>query len=210
VIIDWGGVMTNPILDTVNAWLTADGIIPASYLAVMRLWIGQAYGTDVEQSPIHALERGECADEEFERALAERLERHDGGTVEPAGLLSRMFAATVVDSTMRDLVRTLRTAGLRTALLSNSWGRAFYPRHLLSDLFDAVVISCEIGMRKPEERIFLYTARLLGLAPGECVFIDDIEANVTAAEAVGLIAVLHLKPRTTAQRLSELLSIRLD
>jgi putative hydrolase of the HAD superfamily len=210
VIIDWGAVMTNPILDTVNAWLKADGIDPSSYIAVMRAWTQQAYGAPGEQSPVHALERGECDDEEFEQALAERLVRLDGGQVEPAGLLNRMFAATVLDTVMHDLVRVLRAAGLRTALLSNSWGRGFYPRHLFAELFDAVVISCEIGMRKPEERIFRHTAELLGLDPAECVFIDDIEANVTAAQAAGLVAVHHQESQATVRRLSELLGIPLE
>ena len=54
-----------------------------------------------------------------------------------------------------------------------------------------VVISAEVGMRKPEERIFRHAAELLGLAPEECVFIDDIEANIAAAEAIGLVGVHH-------------------
>ncbi len=215
VVIDWGGVMTNSIFDTVSAWLTAEGIDPASYLSVMRLWVRQAYGTNSDPgtaaaaSPIHALERGEWADEEFERLLAGQLSRLDGGAVEPAGLLARMFAATVLDSAMHDLVRKLRAAGLRTALLSNSWGREFYPRELFSDLFDVVVISAEIGMRKPEERIFRHTAELLDLTPAECVFIDDIEANVIAAEAVGLVAIHHREWQQTSRRLAELLSLEL-
>lgn len=209
VIIDWGGVMTTPILDAVNAWLAADGIDPSSYLEVMGHWIQQAYGTDNDRSPVQALECGECADEEFEHALAERLTRLDGGLVEPAGLLNRMFAGAVPDSAMGNLVRGLRAAGVRIALLSNSWGRNFYPRDQFADLFDAVVISCEIGMRKPEERIFRHTAELLGLEPDECVFVDDIQANVIAAEAAGLIGVHHLGPQATARRLSELLGIQL-
>jgi putative hydrolase of the HAD superfamily len=100
-----------------------------------------------------------------------------------------------------------RGAGLRTGLLSNSWGVSDYPRHLFGDLFDAVVISAEVGMRKPEERIFLHAAGLLGLAPAECVFVDDIEANVTAAQAVGMTAVLHSDPAATVARLSDLLGL---
>jgi putative hydrolase of the HAD superfamily len=152
VIVDWGGVMTSPILDTVNVWLETDGIDRSSYLAVMRPWVMQAYAADQDESPIHALERGECEDEEFERLLAARLVRLDGGPVEPAGLLTRMFAASVLDTGMQDLLRRLRRAGFATALLSNSWGRDGYPRHLFAELFDVVVISAEVGMRKPEGR----------------------------------------------------------
>ena len=81
------------------------------------------------------------------------------------GLLARMFAASALQTAMLDLIRSLRRAGLRTALLSNSWGNDDYPRHLFPELFDVVVISSEVGMRKPEERIFRHAAALLGLAP---------------------------------------------
>ncbi|HEY5988177.1 MAG TPA: HAD-IA family hydrolase, partial [Streptosporangiaceae bacterium] len=74
-------------------------------------------------------------------------------------------------------------------------------------MFDAVVISAEVGMRKPEERIFRHAIGMLGLTPRECVFIDDIEANVAAAEAVGMTGVLHSDPVATVARLSELLGV---
>jgi epoxide hydrolase-like predicted phosphatase len=208
VIIDWGGVITNPIIDTVDAWIRAEQIDRDSYVAVMRSWVSDAYG-DGAENPIHALERGECTNEEFEQSLAERLTRVDGRPVQPDGLLAKMFAATALETAMLDLIRALRQAGLRTALLSNSWGNGEYPRHLFPDLFDVVVISAEVGMRKPEERIFRHTAALLGLEPAECVFIDDVAANIAAAEAIGLIGVHHREPGPTAARLAELLGVPL-
>jgi len=210
VITDWGGVLTNPILETVNAWIEAEGVDRDSYAAVMRPWVTQAYNPDGARNPIHALERGECTDEEFERLLASQLTRVDGGPVPADGLLARMFAATLLDSAMYGALRAIRRAGFRTALLSNSWGAHDYPRHLFPELFDAVVISSEAGMRKPEPGIFLHVTALLGLDPAECIFIDDIEANVLAAEAVGMLGVHHSGLRSTTERLSELLGIPLD
>jgi putative hydrolase of the HAD superfamily len=209
VITDWGGVMTGPVLHTVDAWLEAERIDRGSYLGVMGPWVARAYGADSDDSPIHALERGEISNEEFERLLAEHLVGADGLPVPADGLLTRMFAASVADSAMHDLMRSLRRAGLRTALLSNSWGSDDYPRQLFPELFDAVVISAEVGMRKPEERIFRLAADLLGLEPRECVFIDDIEANVLAAEAIGLIGVHHRESGQTVERLCELLGMML-
>jgi len=208
VIIDWGGVMTNPIFDTVDAWIRAENIDRDSYTDVMRAWVMDAYG-DGADNPIHALERGECTNEEFERKLAERLAHADGRPVDADGLLTRMFAATALENAMHDLVKALRRAGLRTALLSNSWGNGDYPRHLFPELFDVVVISAEVGMRKPEERIFRHTAELLGLEPAECVFIDDVEANILAAQAIGLEAVHHREPGPTAAWLSDRLGLPL-
>jgi putative hydrolase of the HAD superfamily len=209
VIIDWGGVMTNPIAETMNAWLEADGIDRESYVAVMRPWLRQAYGTDSQTSPVHALERGECDHEEFERLLAGQLVRFDGQPVLADGLLARMFAASILDQAMLEMMRTLRCAGVRTALLSNSWGGTGYPRELFPEIFDAVVISSEVGMRKPEERIFRHAAQLLGLEPEECVFIDDIEANVLAAQTLGLVGLRHQESRLTVERLGELLGVQL-
>jgi putative hydrolase of the HAD superfamily len=208
VIIDWGGVVTGPLLNTIDAWLQAEQIDRDSYAAVMRSWVSAAYG-DGADNPVHALERGECTNEEFEAALAAQLTHVDGRPVVPDGLLARMFAAGAVENAMLDLIRALRRAGLRTALLSNSWGNDDYPRDLFPELFDVVVISAEVGMRKPEERIFRHTASLLGLEPEECVFIDDIAANIVAGEAIGLIGVHHREPGPTALRLTELLGVPL-
>jgi putative hydrolase of the HAD superfamily len=208
LITDWGGVMTAPIIDSVTAWLKNDGIDETSYRTVMRSWLSQAYNGGPDANPIRALERGQCSEADFERQLAQRLVRVDGGPVEPAGLLERMFAFSVFDLVMHDVIRAARSAGLRTGLLSNSWGGG-YPRELFPELFDAVVISSEVGMRKPEERIFLLATELIGLEPGQCVFIDDIKENVAAAEAAGLVGVHHRNAADTVAQLTELLGIRL-
>jgi putative hydrolase of the HAD superfamily len=208
VIFDWGGVVTGPLLDTIDAWIRAEEIDRDSYTTVMRSWVAAAYG-DGADNPVHALERGECTNEEFEAALAAELTHVDGTPVVPDGLLARMFAAGTVENAMLDLIRSLRAAGLRTALLSNSWGNDDYPRELFPELFDVVVISAEVGMRKPEERIFRHAAELLGLKPEECVFIDDVAANIAAAEAIGLTGVHHSQPGPTAARLTELLGMPL-
>lgn len=202
--------MTNPIAETVNAWLQADGINRDSYVAVMRKWVSQAYDTSPGDNPIHALERGEAPHTEFERALASQLQLLDGSPVPGDGLLTRMWAASRMDEAMLDLFRRLKASGVPTGLLSNSWGTNYgYPRELFPAMFDAVVISAEVGMRKPEPEIFLHAANLIGLAPRECVFIDDIEANITAAEELGFAGVLHTGTVATAQRVSELLGIDL-
>ena len=141
VITDWGGVLTTPILTTVQAWIQADSIDWDSYRTVMRSWVFDAYGPDASQNPVHALERGECSGAEFEQMLAARLLRTDGGVVTAEGILQRMFAASTSVPAMYDMIRTVRGAGFRTGLLSNSWGCDEYPRADFPGLFDAVVIS---------------------------------------------------------------------
>jgi epoxide hydrolase-like predicted phosphatase len=209
VIIDWAGVLTNPLRGTVRAWVEAEGIDGDSYAACMRAWLDDAYLPEAVGNPVHALERGECTVEEFEQTLAARLLRLDGATVPAGGLLKRMFAASLTVPVMYDMLRKLRATGIRTCLLSNSWGPGGYPREDFPELFDAVVISHEVGMRKPEPRIFRHAAGLIGLPPDECVFIDDIEANVAAARACGMTGIWHDDPQRTAEHLSGLLGISL-
>ena len=209
MILDWGGVMTNPIREMVAVWLDDEDVDHEHYAAVVRPWVAGAYDQNGGSNPVHALERGECTVEEFERLLASRIARRNGVPVVADGLLTRMFAGSTMAAPMQEAVLAIRAAGLRTGLLSNSWGMADYPRHLFPGMFDVVVISGEVGMRKPEERIFRHAAGLLGLDPAECVFVDDIEVNVAAAEAIGMTAILHHDPAATLARLGGLLGLPL-
>jgi putative hydrolase of the HAD superfamily len=208
VITDWGGVLTPPISALVRAWASADQIDWDSYLSAVSPWIKAAYEPGGARNPVHELERGECTVAEFEVLLAERLVRVDGGPVVAEGMLARMLPAGEPPvEAMYALIRGARGRGYKTALLSNSWGNSGYPREDFPSLFDAVVISCEVGMRKPEPEIFRHTAALLDLRPEECVFIDDIEANITAAEALGMTGIHHVNPSATASRLAELFPV---
>jgi glucose-1-phosphatase len=94
---------------------------------------------------------------------------------------------------MADLVRRLKANGYRLVLASNT-NVAHYERYreqfrdLLAD-FDAVAVSHEAGARKPEPRFFEYAQTLTGCAKDECLFVDDLLANVTAAREFGWHAV---------------------
>ncbi|GAB3682661.1 HAD family phosphatase [Actinocorallia lasiicapitis] len=206
VITDWGGVLTSPINHAVNAWLAADRIDAEHYKGVMRTWLDGAYAGTGAPSLIHGLEDGSLSPAEFERLLAFELRTVDGLEVPADGLLDRMFAEFAPVEPMYATIQECRRAGLATALLSNSWGNT-YPRDRWADLFDAVVISGEVRMRKPGAEIFHHTVDLLGLTPAECVFIDDIVHNVEAAEALGMTGVLHTDPALTRARLAELFTL---
>jgi putative hydrolase of the HAD superfamily len=208
LVIDWGGVLTNSIRSTVKTWVEAEGIAWDSYVVCMRPWLNEAYGgPGVASNPVHALERGECTVPEFEQLFAAQLTRTDGGPVPAEGILGRMFAASETVPAMYDLLRTARAAGVRTCLLSNSWGADWYDRTDFPELFDGVVISCEVGMRKPEPEIFRHAAQLIGLPPAACVFVDDVEANIVAAQACGMTGVHHEDPVVTTERVATLLGI---
>ena len=188
LVVDYGGVLTSPLQDTMQSWCEDDEIDLATFRRVVREWFGTASGDEAELNPIHALERGEIAIPDFERELARRLTTHDGRPVEPEGLLGRMFAGFRREQPMFDVVRRARQQGLRTALLSNSWGMD-YPREEWDEIFDAVVISGEVGMRKPEPAIYRHTIELLELPARACVFVDDLPSNVQGAVDVGMVGV---------------------
>ena len=92
LIVDYGGVLTSPVLGSMDSWVATDGIDPESFRNAMRDWLGLSYGTDSTESPVHALERGEVDVPAFERQLASQLRTVDGRPVQAEGLLTRMFA----------------------------------------------------------------------------------------------------------------------
>ncbi|ETK33666.1 HAD family hydrolase [Microbispora sp. ATCC PTA-5024] len=208
VLIDWGGVLTTGLREAVQEWIVADRIDPGHYREVMGELVVHAYegGLAPGENPIHALERGELPVAEFERRLATRLRTLDGEPPEADGLLERMFTGFRPVEEMNEMLRLARAAGLSTCLLSNSWGNS-YPRDGWDVLFDAVVISGEVGMRKPEERIFRHALGLIALEPGQCVFIDDIEANILAARTLGLVGIHHFDPGATIAEMERLFGL---
>jgi epoxide hydrolase-like predicted phosphatase len=193
VVFDYGGVLTTPLREAIRAWQAADGIDPASFTEMLKEWLSPNGQAD---SPLHRLETGALSATEFSIRLAARLRAIDGRRIDPDGLLSRLFAGLRPEPAMLALARHLREQGLAVGVLSNSWGNS-YPRQLLDSLFDPVVISGEVGLRKPLPAIYELTCQRLGLPASQVLFVDDAEPNVAGARAVGLPAIRHTDPVTT-------------
>jgi HAD superfamily hydrolase (TIGR01549 family) len=191
-----------------RAWSDVDDIDYAHFQDAMADWFGDFGGFEARFNPVHALERGEMQIPDFEAELAKRLVRRDGRPVEADGLVRRMFSRFEHAHDMSGLVRRAKLAGIRTALLSNSWGDQ-YLRDGWHDLFDAVVISGEVGMRKPERQIFEYTLAELQLNASSCVFVDDHVGNIQAAAHLGIIGIWHQGYRSTAAELEALFGLPL-
>jgi putative hydrolase of the HAD superfamily len=209
LVVDYGGVLTDPLADAMARWCAAEAVAGEEFAAVMKDWLGTSYGEAALGNPVHALERGELTTEAFERELAGRLRSVNGGAVEAAGLLTRMFAGFEAPQPMMlDALRRARSAGLRTALLSNSWGLD-YPRDGWDELFDTVVISGEVGMRKPEPEIYRLAAARLGIGAAECVFVDDLAPNVRGAVAVGMVGIHHRDAEQTVGALEGVFGLSL-
>jgi putative hydrolase of the HAD superfamily len=211
LLVDYGGVLTNPLSEIMGGWLRTDGIDPDRFAELNRRWLGPGAGPN----PIHDLETGRIDAAEFEKRVAAELldevgDSSDGRAVatRTAGLLTRMFAGMQVVPSMLDVVRTARAAGVRTGLLSNSWGLE-YEREGWDTLFDAVVISGEVGLRKPEPAIYALAAERLGLPPQQIVFVDDLGTNVRGAVEAGMVGVRHVDAGTTRAELEILLGLSL-
>lgn len=224
LVVDWGGVLTVPLAQALGGWASSEGIDMPLWRATLLEWgalgtsaagrgtdqvAGGSAGVALASGPVASLERGEIDRRDFETQLADELARR-GVRVRAQGLLDRILSGLDEgEPRMFEVVRAARAAGMATALLSNSWGNT-YDRTGWDELFDVVVISGEVGMRKPEARIFTRTVEMLGLPPQACVMVDDLPSNIAGAEAVGMRAVLHRTVTETVSVLADLLPVDLS
>jgi putative hydrolase of the HAD superfamily len=192
LLLDFGGVLTTNIWESFDAFCRDEGLPEGS--------VRRAFRDEPEAlADLRLLETGEISDSEFAARFGPRL-----GIEETDGLIGRMFGGLGPDHEMIEAVRRLRGTGVRTGLISNSWGTGIYQPRLLDELFDTVVISGEVGLHKPQPEIFRLGAERLGVEPEACVFVDDLRENVAGAEAVGMTAILHRHPKATVAKLEEL------
>lgn len=201
MVFDYGGVLTTPVHESITAWLKRDGIDPTSFSRTLKAWLSRSAP---EGTPIHRLETGELSMAEFDALLGAELVGITGQRLPPMDLLKGMFADMRPDPVMFDLVGDLKDGGVRVALLSNSWGNT-YPREQIDALFDPVVVSGEVGMRKPNSEIFTHALDLLDMPPNRVVFVDDAEPNIEGASRLRIHTILHTDPETTRKELARLM-----
>jgi epoxide hydrolase-like predicted phosphatase len=196
--MDFGGVLTTNMWEGFDEFCRTEGLEQGM--------VRDLFKHEPEAlADLRLLETGEIEPVEFERRFGARL-----GVAETAGLIERMFAAVRPEERLIEAVRAARHAGVRTGLISNSWGTSIYDPDALDGLFDAVVISGEVGLHKPQPEIYRMAADRLGVEPETCVFVDDLRENVHGAEQVGMTAHLHRDPEATVARLEELFEISLS
>ena len=196
LIVDYGGVLTTDVFASFREFCEREGIDPDT---VRRLFREDPEALEL----LRSLERGEIADEDFERRFGAML-----GVADTDALVDRLFAGMQPDEAMIDAVRRARAAGVRTGLVSNSWGTSRYDRDGLAELFDAILISGEVGLHKPEPEIYELAAEQVGVPAELCVFVDDLPENVDGARAVGMTAVRHRRAEDTVPELERLLGLQ--
>jgi putative hydrolase of the HAD superfamily len=195
LLVDFGGVLTTSVHDAFRAFAREIG---DDEDLVLRL-----LAKDPESSQLLVdNESGRLDDEGFERGFAARLAAH-GAPVEAEGLLRRMQAGFGPDPAMVDALAAYRAAGVPVALVTNAFGRDCYRGFDLAALADAVVISSDIGVRKPSRRIYAIACERLGVAPEAAVMVDDIQHNLDGAVRLGIAGVLHRSAAETIRELAE-------
>jgi putative hydrolase of the HAD superfamily len=188
VISDFGGVLTNHLIEAFGAFQDETGISPEQLNRGMTR-IGDRDG----EYPLFRLERGELSEEQFLQDLSWALEEELGHRPQLHRFREIYFAALHPNEPMIDVMRGARDRGYRMAILTNNvreWEEVWRSKLPLDEIFDLVVDSAWVGMRKPDPAIYRLTIeRLGGLPPEEHLFVDDNELNIAAARELGLHAV---------------------
>jgi putative hydrolase of the HAD superfamily len=189
VISDFGGVLTTPIAGSFQAFADRSGITLATMGQTIEA-LHEREGTH----PLHELECGRMSEtvfvENLRTSLCELLDRD----VELASLADTLWEGLLPNKPMIALMASLRDEGYRMALLTNNvreWEQRWRAMAPIDEIFDVVVDSAFVGMRKPDPEIYELCAARLGVAPDECLFVDDREDNCAGAAAVGMHVVRY-------------------
>ena len=186
IISDFGGVLTTPLLGSFMALQDEIGIEPGTLGRAMQR-IAEREG----EHPLFELERGRLSEADFLRTLSREAEPELGYEPQLHRFSEIYFDALEVNEPMIGVMRDAKTRGFRMALLTNNireWEPLWRSMLPVDEIFDLVVDSAFVGMRKPEPEIYELTVERLGdgIGPGDCLFVDDVEANVEAARGLGM------------------------
>lgn len=187
VISDYGGVLTSPLAGAFVKVNERHGF-PDTALGAAMVAAGERVGKNL----LWELECGRLAEAEFLAMLGAQLSADLGRDVDLSQFSEHYFEGLLPNVEMLDELAAVRAAGYRMSLLTNNvveWGPRWRPMVPVDDLFDDVVDSAHVGLRKPDPAIYELTVQRLGVDARECVFIDDFAHNCEAAEALGMTAV---------------------
>jgi epoxide hydrolase-like predicted phosphatase len=199
VISDFGGVLTTPLLGSFMALQDEIGIQPGTLGRAMQR-IAEREG----EHPLFEIERGRISEAYFLETLTRELEPELGHGPELHRFSEIYFDALEVNEPMIGLMRDVKDRGLRTALLTNNireWEPLWRAMLPVDEIFEVVVVSAFVDMRKPEPEIYELTIERLGdgIEPADCLFVDDVEHNVDAARDLGMQTV-HFQSNEQAIR----------
>jgi putative hydrolase of the HAD superfamily len=199
IVSDFGGVLTTPLSAGFLA-IQDDVGVPRDAFRQAMIAATAADGVN----PLYRLEMGEIPEQAFLAALERQLADILGHEVTLHGFGERYLAALHPNEELFAYYRRLHGRGVRFAMLTNNvreWEPHWRAKLPIDDIFETVVDSAFVGVRKPDPRIYAIVLERLGLPAADCAFVDDLERNVDAARELGFAAV-HFKD--TGQVISEL------
>jgi len=200
LVSDFGGVLTSPLAGAF-ARVQEEGGIPVVALGEAMMALAERNGAH----PLFELECGRLTEQQFLTGLESALRPILGHEVSLAEFTDRYFAGLEPNAELFAFYRELHGRGLRLALCTNNvreWEPRWRPMFPFDEIFDLVVDSGFVGMRKPDPEIYALTLERLGLPAADVVFVDDVDVNVEAALAAGLRAV-HFESNAQAIPLIE-------
>ena len=204
LVCDFGGVLTSPLLGSFAAFQDSSGVPLES--------LGRAMAAAAERDsahPLFELEKGHLSERDFLAKLETGLEAELGRPVAMHAFAESYFAHLETNHELLDFVRDLRARGLRSAILTNNvreWEPRWRAMIPVDELFEAVIDSAFVGMRKPEREIYALTLERLGVAPEAALLLDDIEINCAAAREAGMRAVWFQSNEQAKNEIEQILS----
>ncbi|MFI0367829.1 HAD family hydrolase [Actinomadura sp. 1N219] len=205
VICDYGGVLTNPLAETLQIFADTVGLEPEVLTSALAA-AAHRYGI----SPMAAMETGAITEEEFVEWVFSRLPGENAGDLLGGKTFGELwFAGRRANAPFVEFLRGLRRDGHRLALLTNNvkeWEPLWRATLPVEELFELVVNSADEGVRKPDPEIYERTVERLGVAADRCLLIDDLEVNCAAAERLGMFTVRFADAGQAAAEVREWLS----
>jgi putative hydrolase of the HAD superfamily len=199
LLLDFGGVLTSDFFASIDDYCQRLGLPRGRFRAVVT-------ADPAGRALYHRLERGEISQSTFERDLAALL------GVTANGLVAGLLAGLQPNLKLIEAAAQARKAGIRVGVITNSWGMEPYDPYegyQLNECYDALVISSEVGLRKPDLAIYRLAADKLGIVPSRCVFVDDVAANLPPAAELGMATIHHVDSSRTIAELGRLLGVPL-
>ena len=200
VVSDFGGVLTTPLLDAFAGLQERRGIPLEAFGAALA----RAAADDGGANPLFELETGRLTEEQFAAKLGAALRTELDRDVDLARFGETFFEHLHPNDELFAFMRGLHARGYRMAILTNNvreWEPLWRPMLPVDEIFELVVDSGFVGVRKPDARIYELTLERLGVAAEATLFVDDMEINCDAARALGMQAV-HF--RSNAQAIAEI------
>jgi putative hydrolase of the HAD superfamily len=184
IVSDFGGVLTTPLVESFMAFQDETGISTENLGKAMQA-AAEANG----ENPLFELERGEITEVAFLGQLADGLEPLLGHRPELHRFKEIYFEALNPNPPMIELMRELKAAGYRMAMLTNNvreWEPLWRSMLPVDEIFETVVDSGFVGCRKPESRIYELTLERIDMPAESCLFVDDVLVNCEGARKAGI------------------------